>query len=69
MPTAMQKLAEHYKNTNALIITPERLLEVINEYIKLERQQIEAAYDSGKYYPYNDCDGNKYYFINYITND
>ena len=34
-----------------------------------ERTQIESAYDSGKYYPYNDSDGSKYYFMNYITND
>lgn len=35
----------------------------------MERQQIEAAYNDAKNYPSNDCDGSKYYFMNYITND
>lgn len=35
----------------------------------VERKQIESAYDSAKNYPNPDCDGSKYYFMNYITND
>ena len=67
MKTAIQKLVEHYQNSNAIMTTTDRLLDVLNEYIKLEREQIESAYDSGKNNP--DADGSKYYFMNYITND
>jgi hypothetical protein len=44
-------------------------LELAKRYEKIERQTIESAYDSAKNYPSNDCDGSKYYFMNYITND
>ena len=39
------------------------------EKLLMERQQIEAAYNDAKNYPSNDCDGSKYYFMTYITND
>jgi hypothetical protein len=44
-------------------------LELAKRYEKIERQTIESAYDSAKNYPSNDCDGSKYYFMKYITND
>ena len=34
-----------------------------------ERKQIEDAWENGRNYPYNDCDGGKYYFMKYISND
>ena len=33
------------------------------------RLEIEQAYDNAKNYPSPDCDGSKYYFMTYITND
>ena len=33
------------------------------------RLEIEEAYNNAKNYPSTDCDGSKYYFMNYITND
>jgi hypothetical protein len=65
--TAMQKLLEFYQNSNALMTTTDRLIDVINDHLKLEREQITNAYNSGKNYP--DDNGDKYYFLNYITND
>lgn len=34
-----------------------------------ERIAIENAYNDAKNFPDNNCDGSKYYFMNYITND
>lgn len=33
------------------------------------RQEITMAYDDAKNYPDKNCDGDKYYFMNYISND
>jgi hypothetical protein len=44
-------------------------LELVKRYEKMERQTIEDAYDNAKNYPSPDCDGSKYYFMTYITND
>ena len=34
-----------------------------------ERNQIEDAYNNATSYPSPDCDGCKYYFMTFITND
>lgn len=34
-----------------------------------ERKQIESAFNSGKNFIGLECDGDKYYFMNYISND
>lgn len=44
-------------------------LELAKRYEIIERQTIESAYDNAKNYPSADCDGSKYYFMNYVTND
>lgn len=67
--TAMQKLLEHFENSNALMVTTDRLIDVIKNHMVLESQQIANAYDNAKKYPSIDCDGNKYFFMNYIDND
>jgi hypothetical protein len=60
---------------NTLINNPtlqydlESYLEVVKEYESIERIIIENAYNNAKTYPSADCDGSKYYFMNYITND
>ncbi len=33
------------------------------------RSEIETAYNDAKNYPDPNCDGDKYYFMNYISND
>jgi hypothetical protein len=33
------------------------------------RSEIETAYNDAKNYPDPNCDGGKYYFMNYISND
>ena len=75
MKTAMQEFIielETYLNLDQSI-TSLKLQNFINEKSKQrlldESKQIENAYNNGKYYPYNDCDGSKYYFMTYITND
>jgi hypothetical protein len=67
--TAMQILLDHFEKSDALVVTNHRLIEVIKNHIQLESYQIANAYDSAKNYPSNDCDGNKYYFMTYISND
>jgi hypothetical protein len=67
--TAMQILLDHFEKSDALVVTNHRLIEVIKNHIQLESCQIANAYDSAKNYPSNDCDGNKYYFMTYISND
>lgn len=47
----------------------EFLLTYFKERLKEERSDIERAYNAGKLNNTNDCDGSKYYFMNYITND
>jgi hypothetical protein len=75
MKTTMEDLIDdlnRYMNTD---ISPLGLnmIKLIKERavskLLMERQQIEAAYNDAKNYPSNDCDGSKYYFMNYITND
>lgn len=65
----MQKLLEHFENSNALMVTTDRLIDVIKDHIQLESNQITNAYNNAKDYPSSDCDGNKYYFMKYISND
>ena len=60
---------------NTLINNPnerfdlESFLDVVKEYESIERMIIENAYNNAKVYPSPDCDGDKYYFMTYITND
>lgn len=73
--TAMQDLIDDLNRYNNADISPLGLnmiriiKERAEEKLLIERQQIEAAYNNAKNYPSNDCDGSKYYFMNYITND
>jgi hypothetical protein len=75
MKTAMQHLIDELKSNLKLDISSEAktVIEIIIERAKgnviKERNQIEDAYNNAKNYSSNDCDGCKYYFMNYITND
>ena len=75
MKTTMEDLIDdlnRYMNTD---ISPLGLnmIKLIKERavskLLMERQQIESAYNDAKNYPSNNCDGSKYYFMTYITND
>ncbi len=75
MKTAMQELINTfhlYQNSGC----SQEEQELLSFYIKCaknllekERKQIESSWENGRNYPYNDCDGSKYYFMNYISND
>jgi hypothetical protein len=73
--TAMQHLIDELKSNLKLDISSQAktVIEIIIERAEgkliKERDTIEAAYDSAKNYPSPDCDGSKYYFMKYITND
>ena len=75
MKTAMEHLIDELKSNLKLNISShaKTIIEIVIERaegnLMKERNQIEAAYDSAKNYPNADCDGSKYYFMNYITND
>lgn len=75
MTTTMQDLIDDLNRYLDTDISPLSLnmIRLIKERAEskllMERQQIEAAYNDAKNYPSNDCDGSKYYFMNYITND
>jgi hypothetical protein len=73
--TAMQDLIDDFDRYLKLDLSPQALnmIQLIKERavskLLVERNQIEDAYNSAKNYPNADCDGSKYYFMNYITND
>ena len=73
--TAMQDLIDDLEGYLKLELSPLGLnmITIIKQRAKskllMERQQIESAYNDAKNYPSNDCDGSKYYFMKYITND
>ncbi len=73
--TAMEHLIDELKSNLKLDISTQAktVIEVIIERAEgnliKERNQIEDAYNNAKAYPSPDCDGSKYYFMNYITND
>ena len=73
--TAMQDLIDDLEGYLKLELSPLGLnmITIIKQRAKskllMERMQIEAAYNDAKNYPSNDCNGSKYYFMNYITND
>jgi hypothetical protein len=73
--TAMQDLIDDFDRYLKLDISPQALnmIQLIKERavskLLIERKQIESAYDNAKDYPSADCDGSKYYFMTYITND
>lgn len=46
-----------------------KAIDFANESLEKERNQIEGAYNSAKNYPDSNCDGKKYYFMNYVSND
>jgi hypothetical protein len=75
MKTAMQHLIDELKSNLKLDISSQAktVIEVIIERAEgnliKERNQIEGAYNNAKAYPSPDCDGDKYYFMTYITND
>jgi hypothetical protein len=73
--TAMQDLIDDLNRYTNADISPLGLnmiriiKERAEEKLLIERQQIESAYNNAKTYPSSDCDGSKYYFMTYITND
>ena len=75
MKTAMQHLIDELKSNLKLDISSEAktVIEIIIERAKgnliKERNQIEDSYNNAKSYPSSDCDGCKYYFMTFITND
>lgn len=75
MKTAMQDLIDDLNGYLNVDISPLGLnmIRIIKERAEgkliKERNQIEDSYNNAKNYPSNDCDGCKYYFMTYITND
>ena len=75
MKTAMQDLIDDLNGYLNVDISPLGLnmIRIIKERAEgkliKERNQIEDAYNNAKSYPSPDCDGCKYYFMTYITND
>ena len=75
MKTAMEHLIDELKSNLKLDISSQAktVIEIIIERAEgkliKERNQIEEAYNNAKVYPSTDCDGSKYYFMTYITND
>ncbi len=70
MKTAMQELSDFIYNND--IKNPSESAALALKFIEVfekERNQIEGAYNNAKNYPDENCDGNKYYFMNYISND
>jgi hypothetical protein len=56
-------------NTAILHYGLRQALSIAQRLEKEERTQIESAYDNAKNYPSNDCNGSKYYFMSFISND
>jgi len=75
MKTAMEHFIDELKSNLKLDISSQAktVIEIIIERAEgkliKERNQIEEAYNNAKVYPSTDCDGSKYYFMTYITND
>ena len=75
MKTQLQELIDDLNGYQTLDISDLGLnmVKIIKERAEskllMERHQIEDAYNNAKNYPNNDCDGSKYYFMKYITND
>ena len=75
MKTAMQDLIDDLNGYLNVDISPLGLnmIRIIKERAEgkliKERNQIEDAYNNAKSYPSSDCDGCKYYFMTFITND
>ena len=73
--TAMEHLIDELKSNLKLDISSQAktVIEIIIERAEgkliKERNQIEDAYNNAKAYPSPDCDGSKYYFMTYISND
>ena len=71
MTTALTRLIKDLEvlKTQTFTVTPETVIEMAKNYLGVERGAIEQAYNDAKNYPSDNCDGSKYYFMNYITND
>lgn len=71
MTTALTRLIKDLEvlKTETFNVTPETVIEMAKNYLGVERGTIEHAYDDAKNYPSDNCNGSKYYFMNYITND
>jgi hypothetical protein len=73
--TAMQELIEDLTRWQTLEISDigKNMINIVKAHAEKnllkERLQIESAYNNAKAYPSPDCDGSKYYFMTYITND
>jgi len=62
MMVVQELIKKNYPNENSL-------QDVIEQAVKAERLQIEAAYNAGQNDPKNIETASKYYFMNYIDND
>lgn len=71
MTTALTRLIKDLEvlKTETFTVAPETVIEMAKNYLGFERGSIEQAYDDAKNYPSDNCNGSKYYFMNYITND
>ena len=71
MTTALTRLIKDLEvlQTQTFTVTPEIVIEMAKNYLGVERGTIEQAYYDAKNYPSDNCDGSKYYFMNYISND
>lgn len=68
--TPMKELLSWIRKELPMDLDYPRMIEAkILEMQKQERSVIENAYNDAKNFPSTDCDGNKYYFMNFITND
>lgn len=69
--TAIEQILEFIKGwlseDGTLLCTEEHLIEKIRELKKIERQQIDAAFNNGRWNTYKDA--GHYYFMEYIDND
>lgn len=71
MTTALTRLIKDLEllQTQTFTVTPETVIEMAKNYLGVESGAIEQAYDDAKNYPSDNCNGSKYYFMNYISND
>jgi hypothetical protein len=69
MKTAMQEIIEAWYSPDKIDNFDAWLGNNETRLLEKERNQIEGAYNSAKNYPDLNCDGKKYYFMNYVSND
>ena len=68
--TAIEQIFDLIDNS---LLSDDQILGLIeanrNEWLRIERRQIENAYNSAKNYPKNYQDSQHYFFMEYIDND